>query len=186
MQVLLEKTFFCDHEIHRATDEMIKAADAKTSELVNAQERQGAPIPEDYADFLRLTNGYFWNGVSFYSTEPVPMGPGYENWALPECNAKYLRERPELNGCIVVGECHDDICVYSSKTGFYHALDGFTILSLEDGSTMEDDVNGFYSFKELFNYVIEDMYYYCYCKTPEQKKAYCEAIGIEYVPDEED
>ncbi|MBO4914419.1 MAG: YrhA family protein, partial [Oscillospiraceae bacterium] len=186
MQYLLEKTFLRDHERRGATDEMIEAADRETAEKVRAAERYASPIPEDYADFLRQSNGYDWNGACFYSTEPVPTAPGCMSWPLAERNAHYLRARPELNGCLVVGECQDDLYVYSSKTGLYHALDGFTLLTLEGGCDMEDDEYAFDSFTELFNYAIEDMYYLCYCNTPEKKKEYCEAIGVEYVPGEED
>ncbi|MBE6910579.1 MAG: AAA family ATPase [Ruminococcaceae bacterium] len=154
MLELLEKTFFCESEHHGATDAEIEAAGMQMIARLGVDGIDVPQIPKDYAAFLRLTDGYAWNGVCFFSTKPTPMGNRYTNPSLFDKNDYYLRMKSGLNGCLVVGSFDDEIYVYSSKTGMYHALDELTLIPMED--------DGCEDFAELFLCAVGELYESCF------------------------
>ena len=154
MLELLEKTFFCENEYHGATDAEIEAAGTQLIARLSNNDLCVPPIPKDYAAFLKLTDGYAWNGVTFFSTKPMPMDARYTNPSLYDKNEYYLRMKSGLNGCLVIGSFDDDIFVYSSMTGKYHCLDELTLIPSDD--------DYFDSFSELFVCVVGELYDCCY------------------------
>ncbi len=150
---LLQKTFFCECEHHGATDAEIEAAGTKMIARLGIEGIDVPPIPKDYADFLKLTDGYAWNGVCFFSTKPTRMDERCTNPSLFDKNDYYLRMKSGLNGCLVVGSFDDDIYVYSSASEKYFVLDELTLIPTED--------DGYDDFAELFSCEVGDLYESC-------------------------
>jgi hypothetical protein len=169
MQYLLKATLFEDCGQHGATEGEIEAESASITEDFGADGLETPPIPEDYAEFLKLTNGYAWNGVCFFGATEQPMGAHYTNPALYDRNDRYLHSKLGLKGCLVVGSFDDDIFVYSAARGLYFALDSLTLIP-------EDD-DGFESFEDLFYFAVDDLYYEC--SDPKEQEAYRSALGLE-------
>ncbi len=141
---LLRETLFDECGRQCAARDEIAAASAG---IVAALERAGhrvPPIPADYAAFLRLSDGYAWNGVRFFGTRPVQMGARYTNPALLEENLSLHERKLGLEDCLVLGGCDDDLFLYSARTGRYDAVDSLTLIPIDD--------EGFDTFEDLFFY----------------------------------
>ena len=109
MQVVIEQ-IAVDQDSHGetrqapATDEQI----AHTSQQLGA--RFGAVLPEDYARFLRRSNGLDYNGVVLYGTTQSEHEPGAGGFwqGLVVANAAW-REGPGHEGYLVLGETDMDL-----------------------------------------------------------------------------
>ena len=146
---LLKETLFDECGQQRATQEEIDAASARTVAALARAGHRVPPIPADYAAFLRLSNGYAWNGVRFFGTRPVQMGRSYVNPALLEENLGFHERKLGLEDCLVLGGCDDDLFLYSARTGRYAAVDSLTLIPIDD--------EGFGIFEELFLYAYHNV-----------------------------
>lgn len=141
---VLKETLFDECGQQRAAREEIDAASAALMKALAEAGHSVPPIPADYAAFLRLSNGYAWNGVRFFGTRPVQMGARYVNPALLEENLSLHERKLGLEDCLVLGGCDDDLFLYSARTGRYDAVDALTLIPIDD--------EGFDTFEELLFY----------------------------------
>lgn len=168
MTYLLEKTYLRTVGQHGASDAEIAAAEEQMAEKLSAGGFIVAQIPEDYAAFLKLTDGYAWNGVRFFGTKPIRLDRDYTNPSLLERNTYYIEERPDRplqDGCLVIGEVDDELLLYSEFTGRYDSLNASTMTPMRH----------FAEFEELFFYAVDALYYDC-CPA-HQKKDYEWELG---------
>lgn len=152
VRFLLQKTFFDRFGQRGATAEEIAAAgETMKSEFVLGG-FAAPPIPGDYAAFLRLADGYSWNGVRFFGTRRATPDGEDEIPALYEKNAYYVYHRydcPLKDGCMVVGEFGGELFLYSAAAGNYTAVDEETMLPIE----------AFPDFEELFLSMVDRRYF---------------------------
>ena len=87
-------------------------------------EELGTVLPEDYADFLRLTDGMNWNGLYLYPSETFPIAghPEYELRGLVEPNLDY-REDDWFADLLVFGDDGLDLYARRISTGEYQIYD---------------------------------------------------------------
>jgi hypothetical protein len=172
MMYLLKATLFDEYGQHGATQREIDGASTDLTAELALGNISVPPIPADYAEFLRLSNGYEWNGARFFGTAPLALGRGYSVPSLLERNAYYHDMKSGLQDCLVLGEFDDTLFYYSGVTGKYVAADELTLIP---------EYDPFDSFEELFYGFVDVLY--CESCSPREKKAYCKALGV---PDWED
>lgn len=80
-------------------------------------------IPEEYINFLKITNGLIWNGLELYGTK------GYDrenkNYSLPgiiDINLDFMGI-DGLSGKLILGRASEELLVYSGKDNRYQCVD---------------------------------------------------------------
>lgn len=81
-------------------------------------------LPDDYLNFLRLSNGFDWNGVVIYGagTNPIGKHPDRSIADLVEVNLNF-RDDDRFGDLVVLGSSGDDIYAYRISTGHYEIYD---------------------------------------------------------------
>ncbi|OPZ78395.1 MAG: hypothetical protein BWY78_00615 [Alphaproteobacteria bacterium ADurb.Bin438] len=102
----------------------------------------GAPsLPLEYIEFLKIANGFAWNGFEFYGTYQISdNNSDFEMQDIVSVNHK-LRQMKELGNRIVLGKFDEDIYVYDFDAKEYMSLDKLTLI----------DISSFSSFEELLS-----------------------------------
>lgn len=89
-------------------------------------------LPPGYADFLKLLNGFAWNGIEFYSTDQVTdTDTGYMLLDIVSANEQFRVYFEQLPHCIILGRSDMDWYVYNTQSGRYEVIDE------SDGVVME-------------------------------------------------
>ena len=96
-------------------------------------------IPESYAEFLKISNGYAWNGFEFFGTYQVTVKQsGYTLSDIVGVNQNYRERKFGLKDMIVLGEFDDDLyAVLQIAFTRYLQLQGERLLVVD--SHLEDD-----------------------------------------------
>ncbi|MBE7004633.1 MAG: hypothetical protein E7425_10205 [Ruminococcaceae bacterium] len=169
---LLEKTFFDEWGRHGADAEAIADAGTQMTAAFAPGGFTAPPIPEGYAAFLSLCDGYAWNGVRFFGTRALQFGRDPRKPctvpALYDENARYVYRKvdtPLPDGCLVLGDLGDALFLYSAASGQYAAADAETMAVSES----------FDRFDELFIRHVGAAYYSKLGIW--EKKKYREAFG---------
>lgn len=96
-------------------------------------------IPESYAEFLKISNGYAWNGFEFFGIyQTTVKASGYTLPDLITMNEKYHNDKMGLDDMIVLGRFDDDIYVYNFKESEYQALDSLTLSYIDSFEGFDD------------------------------------------------
>ncbi|MDD3669587.1 MAG: hypothetical protein PHX68_04880 [Alphaproteobacteria bacterium] len=103
----------------------VKSTDAGSVSL--ALVRAGAPkIPMDYALFLEVSNGLYWNGLELFALTEQPRGKGaFMHAGIAQSYLTYLRN-PMLNKKLVVGTAPESLIAYDARANAYQMLDRTT------------------------------------------------------------
>lgn len=95
-------------------------------------------LPEGYAAFLGMLNGFAWNGVEFFSTDQVTDTESA--FTLPDivtANEDFTECNQGLEHCLCLGRADEDLYVYNTTSGRYEALDMTGRDVMEDFETFE-------------------------------------------------
>jgi len=97
-------------------------------------------IPDGYAEFLKMNNGFAWNGIEFYST--LQVTDPEENYTLMDLLIMNndFSDAYELDEYFLMGRADDDYYTYNTETKKYE------ILEMSSRDVMEE----FDTFEELF------------------------------------
>lgn len=107
-----------------------------------------APIPLQYATFLKETDGLLWNGVEFFGTRAVERDHlGYIFPGLIEANMELLNY-DVMRGSLLLGRASEEIFVYSSHDREYLILDRTDFTANARCST----------FQEIFYIFMEELF----------------------------
>ena len=135
-------------EIAESGDDALIAKPADSKDLTLCQkelaEYKKPAMPQDYVDFLRIANGFAWNGVLFYSTDQVTdPEDGFTLDDIVSANEDF-EERTDTDGKLLIGRSDEDLFVYNPQEKIYEVLD-FTSL---------DQMETYDSFESLFADII--------------------------------
>lgn len=98
-------------------------------------------LPEDYQDFLRLTDGLIFNDLELYGCH-CRARPGYEFPSI-EFIYKLTLDNSFFRNNIILGLLSEEIVVYNYTNSFYSLIDRVTL----------DYLIQYSSFKELLAYL---------------------------------
>ena len=122
--------------VRPATDEDINGCNKDFAEC-----ELGVTLPEGYTAFLKMLNGFAWNGIEFYSTDQVTNPEsGYMLNDIVSANEDFRINNEGLEQCVQLGRADEDLYVYNTENGRYEVLD------MDGRDVMED----FATFEELF------------------------------------
>lgn len=125
----------------------IKGTDAGSAALILV--RAGVPkIPADYAAFLEVSNGLYWNGLELFSLSEQPRNKGaFMHTGILQNYLTYVRN-PLLNKKLVVGMAPEALIAYDAAANAYQVLDKMSYAVVATHATLVDflldyaDLNG--------------------------------------------
>lgn len=88
-------------------------------------EELSTPLPGEYIEFLKITDGLDWNGLLIYACETVPVA-GYSDRFVPGFLETNLRTREECEPCsdyLFFGDASIDAYAYKISEREYQILD---------------------------------------------------------------
>ena len=100
-------------------------------------------LPADYIEFLKICNGYAFNGVYFYSTDMV-TDPETDFTLDDIVSINDYNDYRDLGNKLIVGRSDEDLYVYDADNQKYEILD----------YTSSDTMEEYNSFEELFKEVV--------------------------------
>ena len=81
------------------------------------------PIPEEYIDFLKITDGLVWNGMELYGTKAYDReSKGYSLPGIIDANMDFMGI-DALAGKMILGRASEELLVYSGKDNRYQCVD---------------------------------------------------------------
>jgi hypothetical protein len=115
-----------------ATEDQLRLLSERARANLNAE------LPTEYFDFLRLTNGFDWNGVVIFASDIVPIAshPDRSITGIVEMNLNY-RDDPRFEDLLVLGSNGMDLYAYRISTGAYEVYDEVPHELIETLSTFE-------------------------------------------------
>ncbi|MCK5296878.1 MAG: YrhA family protein, partial [Alphaproteobacteria bacterium] len=95
-------------------------------------------LPIGFIDFLRVANGFVWDGVYFYSTDEVVNEE--ENFTLSDIITanEIFQENREMPDKFLLGFSDEDIFTYDIKQGKYEILDFTSCEQMKEFETFKD------------------------------------------------
>jgi hypothetical protein len=98
-----------------------------------------AEFPTEYLEFLRLTNGFDWNGVVIYASDTVPIArhPDRTITGVVEMNLNY-RDDSRFEDLLVIGSNGMDLYTYRISTGASEIYDEVPHELVETVPTFEE------------------------------------------------
>jgi SMI1-KNR4 cell-wall len=105
----------------------------------NVRRELHTELPDAYLDFLRLSNGFDWNGVVIYGAGKNPIGthPDRSIADIVEMNLNY-RDDARFRDLLVLGSNGMDIYTYRISTGRYEIYDEVPHELLESFPTFDE------------------------------------------------
>ncbi|MDR1476585.1 MAG: hypothetical protein LBI17_00460 [Rickettsiales bacterium] len=109
-----------------ATDSKIDFANAML------KNEGAAPMPYDYAAFLKTTNGLAAPGIELYGTDGIDRhGRTYRFPNLAEANRELLADgNPLIKGCLLVGDAFLDSIIFDPAEGSYRVVSRLSFATL--------------------------------------------------------
>ncbi|MCR4793250.1 MAG: SMI1/KNR4 family protein [Lachnospiraceae bacterium] len=96
-------------------------------------------LPEGYVRFLKIANGYAWNGFEFFGTYRVTeKKSGYTIPDIVTMNQDMHERKLGLTNMIVLGRFDDDLYVYNYAESKYQALDNLTLFLIDSFKEFDD------------------------------------------------
>jgi hypothetical protein len=98
-----------------------------------------AEPPQEFLDFLRLTNGLDWNGVVIYASDTIPI-VGHPDRTIPdlvEMNLNY-RDDSRFADLLVLGSNGMDLYTYRISNGVYEIYDEVPHELVDSFSTFDE------------------------------------------------
>ena len=151
MTIGLEKEYMYQDLLKRVAEEERRfgstlqppCTESQISALVTrAKSELQATPPEQYMEFLELTNGLDWNGVVVYASETVPIvnHPDRSIAGLVEMNLNY-RDDARFSDLLVLGSSGMDIYAYRVSTETYEVIDEVPHELIESLTTFDELMN---------------------------------------------
>lgn len=81
-------------------------------------------LPDDYTAFLKMLNGFAWNGIEFFSTDQVTdTETNYMLGDIVSSNQDFVERNEGFEHCVFLGRADDDLYVCNTKNGRYEVMD---------------------------------------------------------------
>jgi hypothetical protein len=99
-----------------------------------------APMPYDYAAFLKATNGLAAHGIELYGTDGIDRSrQNYKFPNLSDANKELLADgNPLIKGCILVGNAFLDSIIFDPAEGAYRVVSRLSFATLHKAASMEE------------------------------------------------
>ncbi len=110
-------------------------------------EDYGIPLPREYLDMLRLTNGFGYDGYGIYASRPIYYSPGDESPAedgIIEANKGMKLDGVEIIGGLCFGTGDDYLFGMNLGSGEFYQFDVY-----------RQPIRQFDSFEEMFRFMFE-------------------------------
>ncbi|MGD9637560.1 MAG: YrhA family protein [Alphaproteobacteria bacterium] len=94
-------------------------------------------LPDDYIKFLKMADGFLWNGMEIFGTANINA----EEYTAPNivsANQNYDEKYPKLIGKLVVGKMDNDLFAYDYTTRKYQVIDTVDCEALQDFASIEE------------------------------------------------
>jgi len=114
------------HEEQREAGEAVfaGASDARLADLVEeARATFGAPLPDDYLDFLREADGLDFNGLVIYDSHSSPEARTGHFWQGFVAANLAWREDAANRRCLVFGDTDTDLLLQDLASGEFRRVD---------------------------------------------------------------
>jgi len=98
------------------------------------------PLPQGYIDFLKMHNGFAWNGIEFYGTYRVSIledPDGFKLIDIISMNDEF-NDDYELDEKVLLGRADEDYFTYDIDTQKYEALERESREAWEQFDTFEE------------------------------------------------
>ena len=102
--------------------------DAHEIQMVNnALVQDGlAALPQDYMNFLMMTNGLFYNGLEMFATREHEREKGaFFHRAIVQMQ-RFYTSNPALNGKILLAQAPEEFVLYDFKRKEYQIMDRYS------------------------------------------------------------
>lgn len=106
-------------------DLQLPADDVKIANLI-AKSKQilNIGIPQGYIDFIKITNGYNWNGVFIYPSEKTLYSGTSDKYMAGIIDHNFVFRDPDnMKDFLLFGEDDLDVYVLKISTGYYEVRD---------------------------------------------------------------
>lgn len=139
-----------DEEIERCNKDLEEISGGAGEDYIasikpGAKKKEGADssvtlsLPEDYAEFLKIANGYAWNGFEFFGTYQVTVKQsGYTLSDIVGVNQNYRERKFGLKNKIVLGEFDDDLYAYDFESSKYLVMDQVTLTPFDEYDSFDE------------------------------------------------
>jgi len=95
-------------------------------------------IPNGYIDFLKLSNGFSWNGIEFYSTYRVTdPETNYMLLDIVSANDEF-NDLYQLDHLVLLGKEDEDYYAYNISNGLYEILERESRQAMEEFKTFDE------------------------------------------------
>ena len=143
-----------DEEIERCNNDLEEISGGAGEDFIasikpGAKKKEGADssvtlsLPEDYAEFLKIANGYAWNGFEFFGTYQVTVKQsGYTLSDIVGVNQNYRERKFGLKDMIVLGEFDDDLYAYDFESSKYLVMDQITLTPFDEYDSFDELFTG--------------------------------------------
>ena len=101
-------------------------------------QRGFSPIPPDYADFLKLTDGLYFDGLEFLGAVAHPRPA--KNYIFPdmsEINGGFV-EYEFFQNCLIIGRISECFIAYDGGKNAFVLIDRINLCSQAEYSTFND------------------------------------------------
>ena len=97
------------------------------------------PLPAGYVQFLKLANGYAWNGFEFFGTYTcTEKATGYTLSDIVGFNEQIREKKGYSDDILVLGRFDEDIYIYNYTEESYKAIDRLTSIEADEFDSFED------------------------------------------------
>lgn len=91
-----------------------------------------SPIPEDYAAFLKMSNGMFYDGIELYGcSSHYREAKNYKFPDLKEINQNYA-DYHFFHNKLVIGRCSESLIYYDHRAAIYALADRINLRSRQE------------------------------------------------------
>ena len=99
------------------------------------------PLPQDYKDFLLITNGFIYDGLEFFGTKSYDRKEkNYTFSGLSDINLKFV-EYQFFSDKLIIGKMSENLIIYDSTNGYYSIVDSINLCSQIEFSEFKDIIN---------------------------------------------
>ena len=122
-------------------------SDENFEKLIDNLQEIGVDLPDEYAELLFLSDGLYWGGIEFFSSQVhSDKKQGLNITDLLSQNRLFQALNPDKKDCVLLGHTDEENYIYNSSSQKFEITEEF-----------EDNIlKSFDSFEEMFHYVVEE------------------------------
>lgn len=119
---------------------MFDGADNEEIEFVNKflSEQKFSPMPREYAEFLKLTNGFIYNGIEFFGT--TYHFREEKKYYFPDIITinKHYKKYNFFRDKVILGRLSESLLIYDKKENRFSIVDRIKLRARTEVKTFEE------------------------------------------------